>query len=75
MNKLKLRNDFLEKENSMLKSKLIEMGMFSKRMVEITAEMDNLLNQRTIQIEQIIPSSTLIDTSSEQFLKITGMVV
>ena len=52
MNKLKLRNDFLEKENSMLKSKLIEMGMFSKRMVEITAEMDNLLNQRTAKIEQ-----------------------
>ena len=53
MEKLKLRNDFLEKENSMLQSKLIEMGMFSKRMVEITAEMDNLLDQKTNQIEQL----------------------
>ena len=53
MEKLKLRNDFLEKENAMLQSKLIEMGMFSKRMVEITAEMDNLLDQKTNQIEQL----------------------
>ena len=53
MDTLKLKNDFLEKENSMLKTKLIEMGMFSKRMVEIADEMDYLLNQRSNQIEKL----------------------
>ena len=53
MEKLKLRNRQLEEENSRLKLKLIEMGTFSKRMVEITAEMDQLLNQKTKEIEKL----------------------
>ena len=53
MEELKLKNRQLEEENAMLKSKLIEMGQFSKRMVEITAEMDHLLNQRASEIEKL----------------------
>ena len=53
MEKLKLKNRQLEDENAMLKSKLVEMGKFSKRMVEITAEMDFLLNQRANEIEKL----------------------
>ena len=53
MEELKLENRQLEEENAMLKSKLIEMGQFSKRMVEITAEMDHLLNQWASEIEKL----------------------
>ena len=53
MEKLKLRNSQLEKENAMLKSELIRMASFSKRMVEITAEMDDLLNQRANEIQKL----------------------
>ena len=53
MEKLKLKNRQLEEENAMLKAKMIEMGQFSKRMVEITAEMDYLLNQRAKEIEKL----------------------
>ena len=40
MEKLKLKNRQLEKENALLKSKMIEMSIFSRRMVEIAAKMD-----------------------------------
>ena len=53
MEKLKLRNSQLETENSQLKSELVKMAFFSKRMVEIAAEMDNLLNQRAIEIQRL----------------------
>ena len=53
MEKLLLRNRQLEEENSRLKLKLIEVGMFSKRMVEITAEMDFLLKQRANEIAKL----------------------
>ena len=53
MEELKLRNRQLEEENSRLKLKLIEIGKFSKRMVEITAEMDLLLNQRANEIAKL----------------------
>ena len=53
MEKLKLRNSQLEKENALLKSELVRMAAFSKRMVEITAEMDDLLNQRTNEIQKL----------------------
>ena len=68
MEKLKLKNRHLEEENAMLKAKMIEMGQFSKRMVEITAEMDYLLNQRTKEIEQLkqeINSSNANDPDSQ----------
>ena len=53
MEKLILRNRQLEEENSRLKLKLIELGKFSQRMVEITAEMDLLLNQRANEITKL----------------------
>ena len=53
MEKLKLRNYQLERENALLKSELMRMAAFSKRMVEITAEMDDLLNQRTNEIQKL----------------------
>ena len=53
MEELKLRNRQLEEENSRLKLKLIEFGKFSKTMVEITAEMDFLLNQRANEIAKL----------------------
>ena len=53
MEKLKARNCQLEVENSMLKSKLTEMGNFMKRIVEITAEMDLLLSDKANEIEKL----------------------
>ena len=53
MEKLKARNGQLEAENSMLKSKLTEMRNFTKRMVEITAEMDLLLSDKAKEIEKL----------------------
>ena len=67
MEKIKLRNRQLEEENSRLKLKLIEMGTFSKRMVEITAEMDELLNQKTKEIEKLkqeIKSAVSVNVNS-----------
>ena len=67
MEKLKLKNRRLEEENSRLKLKLIEMGTFSKRMVEITAEMDELLNQKTKEIEKLkqeIKSAVSVNVNS-----------
>ena len=68
MEELKLKNRQLEEENAMLKAKMIEMGQFSKRIVEITAEMDYLLNQRAKEIEKLkqeINSSIAIDPDSQ----------
>ena len=69
MEKLKSRNRHLEAENSMLKSKLTEMENFSKRMVEITAEMDLLLIHRAKEIEKLkqeikstVPAKEIEDT-------------
>ena len=53
MNELKLKNHQLAKENAMLKSKLNQMGLFSKRLVEITAKMDSLLEQRIKEIRKL----------------------
>ena len=53
MEKLKIKKLELEEENSRLKLKLAEMGNFSDRMVEITAEMDFLLNQRANEIAKL----------------------
>ena len=53
MEELKLRNYRLAKENAMLKSKLNEMGLFSRRLVEITAKMDSLLEQRATEIRKL----------------------
>ena len=53
MNELKLKNHQLAKENAMLKSKLNQMGLFSKRLVEITAKMDSLLEQRAKEIRKL----------------------
>ena len=53
MEKLKIKKFELEEENSRLKLKLTEMGNFSDRMVEITAEMDFLLNQRANEIAKL----------------------
>ena len=53
MEKLKLKNRQLEKENALLKSKMIEMSIFSRRMVEIAAKMDQLLLQRSREIETL----------------------
>ena len=67
MEALKLKNRQLEEENAMLKAKMIEMGQFSKRMVEITAEMDYLLNLRAKEIETLkheINSSNASDPDS-----------
>ena len=53
MEKLKARNRQLEAENSILKSELTKYGNFSKRMVEIAAEMDLMLSHRTGEIEKL----------------------
>ena len=74
MEELKLKNRQLEEENAMLKSKLTEMGQFSKRMVEITAEMDHLLNQRASEIEKLrqeINSSNANDSNTRKSMQIS----
>jgi len=71
MEKLKARIRQLEAEHSILKSELTKYGNFSKRMVEIAAEMDLMLSHRTGEIEKLkqeIKSTVPVKEIDEFFL-------
>ena len=50
---LKLRNDFLENENSHLRSMLNQQATFGHRMTEIVAAMEKLLEKTKSEIESL----------------------
>ena len=74
---LKQRNEFLENENSLLRSMLNQQATLGHRMTEIVAEMEKLLEKKKSEIESLTdqlhaPQPSLANDSNFQLAETEG---